>query len=183
MMLKISPMLHFDDPPTMDELGTTLPLLKTRKTGKTSWDDFMWWCVISYLIWWRLCEEKDKFSRIGGMLWLYLCPRRVTCNWRGISLLDVVWKVMGRVIQERLQMIAEGLLPDSPCDFRRGHGCIDMIFVARQLMEKARKHDDMIIWRKSMILYLGRLCGLFWQSVVYLLWCWVLFVLFMRVCT
>ena len=31
-------------------------------------------------------------------------------NWRGISLLDVVWKVMGRIIQEQLQVIAEGLL-------------------------------------------------------------------------
>ena len=25
---------------------------------------------------------------------------------------------------------------------RKGRGCVDMIFVARQLMEKAREHDD-----------------------------------------
>ena len=39
-------------------------------------------------------------------------------------------------------MIAEGLLADSQCGFCRGRGCVDMIFVARQLMEKTREHDD-----------------------------------------
>ena len=41
-----------------------------------------------------------------------------------------------------MQVIAEGLLSDSQCGFRRGHGCVDMIFVARQLMEKTREHED-----------------------------------------
>ena len=63
-------------------------------------------------------------------------------NWRGISLLDVVGKVFARVIQERLQVIAESLLPESQCGFRKGRGCCDMIFVARQLLEKAREHKD-----------------------------------------
>ena len=49
---------------------------------------------------------------------------------------------MGRIIQEWLQVIAEWLLPDSQCGFRRGSGCVDMIFVARQLMEKTREHED-----------------------------------------
>ena len=63
-------------------------------------------------------------------------------NWRGISLLDVVGKVFARIIQERLQVVAERLLPESQCGFRKGMGCSDMIFVARQLMEKAREHQD-----------------------------------------
>jgi len=49
---------------------------------------------------------------------------------------------MGQVIQEQLQVIAEGLLPDSQCGFQRGRGCINMIFIVRQLMEKTREHDD-----------------------------------------
>jgi len=56
---------------------------------------------------------------------------KVCDNWRGISLLDVVGKVLGRVIQDKLKMIAEDVLPDSQCGFRTGRGCIDMIFVAR----------------------------------------------------
>ena len=40
-------------------------------------------------------------------------------NWRGISLLDVVGKVVARVLQERLQKVAEDELPESQCGFRR----------------------------------------------------------------
>ena len=50
-------------------------------------------------------------------------------NWRGISLLDVVSKLFAQIIQDHLQVIAEGLLLDSQCGFRRGRGCVDMIFV------------------------------------------------------
>ena len=49
---------------------------------------------------------------------------------------------MVRVVQERLQVIAEKILPDSQCGFRKGRGCCDMIFVARQLLEKAREHQE-----------------------------------------
>ena len=37
-------------------------------------------------------------------------------------------------------MIAENILPESQSGFRKGCGCEDMIFVARQLVEKAREH-------------------------------------------
>ncbi len=63
-------------------------------------------------------------------------------NWRGISLLDVVGKVLARIIQEQLQVIAERILPESQCGFRKGRGCCDMIFVARQLLEKSREHHE-----------------------------------------
>ena len=96
-------------------------------------------------------------------------------NWRGISLLDVVGKVMGRVFQERLQVIAEELLPDSQCKFWRVKGCMDMIFVARQLMEKTREHEDSLFMMFADLkkaydfVYIGMLCGLSWLSVVCLL--------------
>ena len=38
-------------------------------------------------------------------------------NWRGISLLDVVGKVFTKIIQSRLQSVAEEVLPDSQCGF------------------------------------------------------------------
>ena len=62
-------------------------------------------------------------------------------NWRGISLLDVVGKLFARVIQDRLQELSEDVLPESQCGFRKGRGCVDMVFVARQLIEKAIEHD------------------------------------------
>ena len=58
-------------------------------------------------------------------------------NWRGISLLDVVGKIFAKVIQNRLQEVVEEVVPDSQCGFRKERGCIDMIFCARQIVEKA----------------------------------------------
>ena len=47
-------------------------------------------------------------------------------NWRGMSLLDVVGKAMGKIFQERL---VEDVLPESQCGLlRKGRGCSDMIF-------------------------------------------------------
>ena len=58
-------------------------------------------------------------------------------NWRGISLLDVVGKVLAKVIQQRLQTIVEEEVADSQCGFRCNCGCNDMIFRTRQLIKKA----------------------------------------------
>ena len=61
-------------------------------------------------------------------------------NWRGIALLEVMGKIVARIIQQRLQIIAERELPESQCGFRRGRGCTDMVFTVRQLTEKAFEH-------------------------------------------
>ena len=61
-------------------------------------------------------------------------------NWRGIALLDVVGKVVARVLQERLQKLAEDELLESQCGFREGRSCTDMIFTIRQLVEKSWEH-------------------------------------------
>ena len=65
-------------------------------------------------------------------------------NWRGISLLDVVGKLFAKIVQSRLQMVVEDLVPDSQRGSRKGKGCIDMIFCARQLVEKAREYNTSV---------------------------------------
>lgn len=62
-------------------------------------------------------------------------------NYRGISLLDVIGKVFARVLQTRLQRVAEEILPESQCGFRKGRGTNDMIFAVRQMVEKLREHN------------------------------------------
>ena len=64
-------------------------------------------------------------------------------SWRGISLLDVAG-LLGRILQERLQIFAVSILPDSECDFRQGRSCLDIIFVTRQLVEKAKEHSCLL---------------------------------------
>ena len=91
-------------------------------------------------------------------------------NWHGISLLDVVGKVFARIIQNRLQAIAEDILPESQCGFRRGRGCTDMVFVARQLVEKCREHNDTLyvlfvdLKRRRMTLCRDQLSGMYWSE-------------------
>ena len=70
---------------------------------------------------------------------------RACTNWRGIGLLDGVGKVFAKIVQERLQTIADAVLPESQCGFQRGRGCIDIIFVARQLIEKTDEHCDTLL--------------------------------------
>ena len=60
----------------------------------------------------------------------------------GIGLLSVPGKVLAKVLATRLySCIAEPYLSESQCGFRHGRGCTDMIFTARQLMEKCREHN------------------------------------------
>ena len=61
-------------------------------------------------------------------------------HWRGIALLEVVGKAAARVVQNRLQAIADRILPESQCGFRRQRSCVDMIFSVRQLEEKIIEH-------------------------------------------
>lgn len=64
----------------------------------------------------------------------------ITDNWRGIALLEVMGKVVAKIILSRLQHLAEDTLPEEQCGFRRGRGCTDMTFVVRQIIEKCHEH-------------------------------------------
>ena len=66
-------------------------------------------------------------------------------NWRGISLLSVPGKVFGRIIANHVQTLAETMIDETQCGFRKMRGCNDIIFVGRQLQEKARELSKHII--------------------------------------
>ena len=61
-------------------------------------------------------------------------------NWQG--LLDIVGKLFGRILKNRLEELSEAVLPDSQCGFRSCRCCVDMVFVIRQLIEKTIEHDS-----------------------------------------
>ena len=88
--------------------------------------------------------EQQRVPRDWADAIIIPIPKKgdLTCcdNWRGIALLEVVGKVLARVLQQRLQMVAEEVLPESQCGFRVGRGCSDMIFTVRQLLEKLYEH-------------------------------------------
>ena len=61
-------------------------------------------------------------------------------NWRGTALLDIVGKLLGKLVLNRLQLFAETVLPEEQCGFFRNRSCTDMTFVVRQLAEKCYEH-------------------------------------------
>ena len=141
-----------DTPPTLSELQTALKRMKCGKAeGSTG--------VLPEMI---ICGGEDLHRYLLDVMvsvwqsgdvvsdWrdaeIVPIPKkgnlRLCDNWRGISLLDVAGKLFASIIQTRMQSIAEEVLPDSQRDFRCGRGCNDMMFVARQLIEKTIEHDD-----------------------------------------
>ena len=144
------PHLDLDMPPTEEELMQALTKMKMRKAGGK-------FGVLPEIIlhggidlWDRMLEVMQKVWEEGKVVrdWqdvvYVLIPKKgdlKQCDhWCEISLLDVVWKVLCRIVQERLQVIAETILPESQSGFRKGGGRADMILVVRQLVEKAREH-------------------------------------------
>lgn len=62
-------------------------------------------------------------------------------NYRGITLLGVVYKVFSAVIRRRLDPIVEDLLGEYQCGFRRSRSTINQLFNIRQIMEKMWEYN------------------------------------------
>jgi len=119
-------------PPTIEEIETAMLKLKFKKAG--GGNDIlpeMVRCGGRVLAQW-LTDVVTKVWQEGGEIQAWkdavmvpIPPKRdlsICDNWRGISLLDVVGKVFARVMQMRLQIVAEEILPESQCGFRKRKG-------------------------------------------------------------
>ena len=63
-------------------------------------------------------------------------------NYRGIALLSTGGKLFGRVLARRLmQFVVPQVVSESQCGYRPGRSTEDLIFVMRQLFEKAREKN------------------------------------------
>lgn len=132
----------------MEELSLSLSRLRKGKAGgKTGvLPELLLYVSVELRI--RLLQVMQDVWEVGAVVddWkdavIVPIPKtgdlRECDNWWGICLLDVVGKVFARVTQERLQVIAGKILPESQLGSRQGRGCTDMIFAARQLKEKCR---------------------------------------------
>ena len=136
-------------PPSEEELRSALRKMNSGKAGGESGilpemlraacgeEDYMKLLLELVGGVWRQCEVPTDWRDVV----LVPLPKKgdlSSCdNWRGIALLEVVGKVVARVLQERLQKLADDLLPESQCGFRKVRSCTDMIFTIRQLVEKS----------------------------------------------
>ena len=151
---------ELDDKPTEEELVAALAKLKNGKAGGNSQilpEMVKTGCrseavLASLLDLVHTVWEEGKVPRDWSNAVLISIPKKGNLsycdNWRGIALLEVIGKVVARVLQARLQIVAEEELPDSQCGFRKGCGCSDMIFTVHQLVEKSIEHRS-----KQFIIY------------------------------
>ena len=82
-------------------------------------------------------EWKDAIIKV-----LYKKGDRSNCNnYRGISLLSHVGKVLAKTITNRLSAFCEAneILPEEQCGFRPGRSTVCMLFVVRRLQELGRR--------------------------------------------
>ena len=146
------PCVDLDEPPTSVELEKALKVMKLGKAGGQSsilpdmvlhGGPVLHSCILAVM---RRSWEEGVVVRDWRDAVVVPIPKKGDLhfcdNCPGINLLDVVGKLLARILQDRLKTIVDNVLPDSQCGFRTGRGCIDMIFVARQLLEKTIEHNS-----------------------------------------
>ena len=56
-------------------------------------------------------------------------------NYGGVSLLSMPGKVYGRILIEKVHSLIEGLIGEEQSGFRSSRGCVDQVFVMKQMSE------------------------------------------------
>jgi hypothetical protein len=65
-------------------------------------------------------------------------------NYRGISLLSIVYKILSNILLARLTPYVTEVIEDHQCGFRRNRSTIDQIFYIRQILEKKWEHNGTV---------------------------------------
>lgn len=140
-----------DEPPTANEVVTAIRAMRTNKASGSDGVPAellqegeahllnhihrLFLCIWST----RIIPHELKDANI---VTIFKKGDRSECgNYRGISLLSTTGKVFARVLLNRLQQLSETILPESQYGFRPNRGTAEMIFCARQLLEKAREQQ------------------------------------------
>ena len=134
-----------DRPPTLDEVDRAVKQHSSRKapvflpvellqTGSDKVFRAMADLLISN---WGGTIPQDWIDGILLALYKSKGVKSICDNYRGITLLESVGKVLARVLLNRLQeFICPAVIPESQSGFTSGRGTVDMIFSARQVQEK-----------------------------------------------
>ncbi|KAK3882552.1 hypothetical protein Pcinc_013084 [Petrolisthes cinctipes] len=167
-----------DNPPTEHEVETSIKSLKNKKSP--GWDNItaevlkaggrymveMLQCLFKKV--WYLEDTPDDWSKLLINPIHKKGDKQNPENYRAISLTSVPCKVFCKIILLRIEGILEESASESQFGFRTGRGTIDAIFIARQILEKAREHNVPIhfnfidfksafdtVWREALWIFLS----------------------------
>jgi sorting nexin-29 len=78
-----------------------------------------------------------------GIIWpIYKKGDRLRCeNYRGITLLNTVYKIFSKILSERLRPKIETILGWNQNGFREGKGTIDQIHTLRHILERMKEQN------------------------------------------
>ena len=107
-----------------------------------------------------------------------ICPiykkgNKLECgNYRGISLLNVAYKIFTNLLAKNIEPYTEQILGDYQCGFRKGRSTMDQIFSLRQIIETFYEHNthyttSLLILDKLLITLTGHSFLKLWQSLGY----------------
>ena len=94
----------------------------------------------------RLDNSRDPPS-VEGVLRTPSSSQSICGNGRSISLLAVAGKLLAKTLLKQLiTFVSEEQMPETQCGFRHNRSTSDMIFIARQIMEKSREqHRELLV--------------------------------------
>lgn len=139
------------EPPTLDEVITAINQLKN---GKAPGEDNLpaelfkeggrtLWCKIHILlthVWEQ--ETLPEDWNVGLILPIFKKGDKLQCrNYRGITLLNVAYKILSSILNARLTAYSEENIEEYQAGFRPNRSTIDQIFSLRQAMEKCYEYN------------------------------------------
>lgn len=134
------------EPPTMEEVQQAINELKNNrapgedgivaevlKTGGKVLQENLFSLILE--VWQQ--EQMPSQWQVAVICPIHKKGDKSKCsNYRGISLLSVCYKVFAKILQKRLTPIAENLIGEYQCGFRKNRSTTDQIFTIRQILEK-----------------------------------------------
>jgi hypothetical protein len=81
----------------------------------------------------------------GVIVPIYKKGDKTDCsNYRGISLLSTIYKILYNILLTRLTPYAEEIIGDHQCGFRRNRSTTDHIYCIRQVLEKKWEYNEVM---------------------------------------